>query len=52
MRKSIIEALDHSFKDQYRLGISGVSSALEYSSVCFLYAPQVGRIRALPPLSR
>jgi hypothetical protein len=45
MRKSIVQARRHSFKDPYHLGISGVSSALEYSSVCFLYTPQVGRIR-------
>jgi hypothetical protein len=46
MRKSIVQALGHSFKDRYSLGISGVSSALEYSSFCFLYTPQeVGRIR-------
>jgi hypothetical protein len=45
MRKSIVQALRHNFKDQYSLDISGVSSALEYSSVCFLYTPQVGRMR-------
>jgi hypothetical protein len=46
MHKSIVQARRHSFKNQYSLGISGVSSAFEYSSVCFLYTPQVGRIRA------
>jgi hypothetical protein len=47
MRKSVVQARRHNFKDQHRLDISGVSSALafEYSSVCFLYTPQVVRIR-------
>jgi hypothetical protein len=42
-----VQARRHSFKDQYCLGISGVSSLFEYSSVCFMSTPQAGRIHTI-----
>jgi hypothetical protein len=49
MRKSIVQPRRHSFKDQYRLAVSCISSvlALEYISVYFLlYTPQVASASA------